>query len=248
MGDKIQYSILGLVIAIFIMQLGFNFLSLYRTYVYTGNDWKRVFMPSIPTAANNDNNAQVPQAPEVAFENVDLISESDYVRGNRNASIVLIEYADLDCPFCAQFHKTAQQLVDEMGDEIAWVSRHFPLAQLHPNARLKAIATECAGVQGGNDAFWEMTDALYEDQSIQGTEDSLVSLASTLGFDGEILRTCLSNESIAAKVDAQYQSGLSAGITGTPGNIIVNVENQKVRLIPGALPIDFLKAEIEKVR
>ena len=89
------------------------------------------------------------------------VSASDYVKGNRNSQVYLIEYSDYDCPFCTRFHPTAQQLVDNY-KELAWVYRHFPLDQIHPGARSVSEAAECVGELGGDDAFWKFTDKVYE--------------------------------------------------------------------------------------
>lgn len=90
------------------------------------------------------------------------IQDYDYVRGDSNARITLIEYSDYDCPFCSRFHPTAQQLVDEYNGQLSWVYRQFPLDSIHPNAREKSIGAICAGSIGGGDAFWAYTDAMFE--------------------------------------------------------------------------------------
>lgn len=89
---------------------------------------------------------------------VPKLKEQDHVRGNRNAQVLLIEYSDFQCPFCQRFHPTALQVLEEYGDDVAWVYRHFPLDQLHPQARSAALASECVTEIGGDEAFWEFTD------------------------------------------------------------------------------------------
>lgn len=92
------------------------------------------------------------------LEDIEGLKDNDYVRGDENSEIYLVEYSDYDCPFCSRFHGVAQQLVDE--GKVAWVYRQFPLPQLHPDAETKSAAAICAGQLGGNDAFWEFSDAL----------------------------------------------------------------------------------------
>lgn len=91
------------------------------------------------------------------------IVESDHVRGNPNADIVIVEYSDTECPFCKQFHETMKRIMDEYGADgkVAWVYRHFPIPSLHPKAPKEAEALECAAEQGGNEVFWKYTDMLY---------------------------------------------------------------------------------------
>ncbi len=80
-----------------------------------------------------------PAADPLANTDVAFPSDSDHIRGNRNAKFALIEYSDFDCPFCGSFHETAQQFVDESEGNIMWVYRHFPLEQMHPEAVAKAV-------------------------------------------------------------------------------------------------------------
>lgn len=88
------------------------------------------------------------------------ISEEDHVRGNSEASVIIVEYSDYECSFCTRFHTSMKQILEEYGDQVAWVYRHYPLTQLHPNAVLASQAGECAAELGGNDAFWQLSDAL----------------------------------------------------------------------------------------
>lgn len=93
---------------------------------------------------------------------VDPVAGSDYVRGNRNARIAMIEYSDLQCPFCKQFHPTAQRVIDEYKGQVLWVYRHFPLDQLHPIARKAAEGSECVGELAGENGFWKYVDAVFK--------------------------------------------------------------------------------------
>lgn len=97
----------------------------------------------------------------VDMSTLDPLSDEDHVRGEADARYILIEYSDFECPYCQRFHPTAQQLIDENPD-IKWAYRHFPLDSIHPNARELAKASECAAKAGGNDAFWEFADVLYQ--------------------------------------------------------------------------------------
>ncbi len=177
---------------------------------------------------------QVSKIPEVTSE--------DHIKGNRDAKVYLIEYSDLECPFCSKFHPTAQQVVDEYGDDVAWVYRHFPLDQLHSKARPAAQASECVAEVGGEDAFWAFSDEIFSDQT---KLNNLSSVASSVGVSGGAYDSCVNSEKYADKVEEQYQGGLAAGITGTPGNFIIN-DKGDAWLIPGALPFETLKSTIDE--
>lgn len=89
------------------------------------------------------------------------VTAADHLDGPVGAPITIIEYSDLDCPFCKRFHETMNQVKAEYGDQVAWVYRHLPLLSLHPNAGLLAEATECVAELGGNDKFWDFLDRVF---------------------------------------------------------------------------------------
>ena len=190
--------------------------------------------------------------PQEAFPKpgkVEPVSNKDHVRGNRNAKIALIEYSDLECPFCKRFHPTAQQVLSTYGDDVMWVYRHFPLDSLHSKADKEAEAVECAAKLGGEDKFWALTDKIYEvTPSNDGLDLSILpDLAEGIGLDRTAFTQCLDSGEMAARVESDYQTGLAAGITGTPGNIIINVQNGKSTLLPGAYPFDQVKQAIDEL-
>ncbi len=82
---------------------------------------------------------------------------SDYIRGDKRATIALIEYSDYQCPFCHSVHPTYQKLMEMYDGKVVWVYRHFPLS-FHPEALPLAVGAECAGELGGNEAYWEFSD------------------------------------------------------------------------------------------
>ncbi len=91
-----------------------------------------------------------------------VINDKDHVRGLRTAPVQIFEYSDIDCPFCKQFHPEMMQLAEKYPDTVAWVYRHNPLDQLHPNARMKANAVECVAELADEDTFWKYLDTLVE--------------------------------------------------------------------------------------
>ena len=83
------------------------------------------------------------------------VTAEDHLNGDINASIKIVEYSDIDCPFCKRFHSTLEQVKALYGDKVVWVYRHFPITQLHPDSFNKSHATECVAELGGNDKFWQ---------------------------------------------------------------------------------------------
>ena len=176
---------------------------------------------------------------------IEKASDKDHIRGNKDAKAFLIEYSDFECPFCARFHPTAQQVLDEYGNDVAWVYRHFPLDTIHPRARPAAQASECAAELGGEDMFWSFIDEILENQETALSDSGLKNTASKLGLDASAFSNCVESEKYKDKVEEQYQGGLAAGITGTPGSFVVNSKGE-VWFIPGAAPFEILKETIDE--
>ncbi|MBI2124072.1 MAG: DsbA family protein, partial [Candidatus Wildermuthbacteria bacterium] len=141
------------------------------------------------------------------------VSDSDHIRGNVNAEVTIVEYSDLECPFCKNFHATMHQLVTAYPEQVAWVYRHFPLDQLHPKARKEAEATECAYELGGNEKFWAYTDKVFEiTPSNNGLDPAKLSeITEQVGLDRQNFEACLAGGRQAERVDADYQNALDAG-------------------------------------
>jgi protein-disulfide isomerase len=199
-------------------------------------------------AVGANNPQAAPQVPPQAGEVVP-VTEDDYIKGNRNARVALIEYSDTECPFCKRFHPTAQQAVDEYPDDVMWVYRHFPLDQIHSKARKQAEAMECAGKLGGNDSFWALTDKIFEvTPSNNGLDNStLPDLAADVGLNSSAIKTCIDSGEMAQNVEDDYQSGLKAGVTGTPGNILLDTKTGETQLIPGAVPYPQIQQAIDAI-
>jgi protein-disulfide isomerase len=192
-------------------------------------------------AVNPGNQPSGPPPAEPVAGDVPEVTQNDWVKGNRNAKFALVEYSDYECPFCSRFHPTAEQMLEEYGDEVMWVYRHFPLDSIHPNARSLAVAAECAGKLGGNEAFWQFTDELMNN----GPELDVSEYAGTIGLNVSSFDSCLTNEETADLVREDEQGGLSAGVTGTPGNILLNLETGEAELLPGAVPFSMVKEALD---
>ncbi len=189
--------------------------------------------------------SDAPSAPQPAGK-VKPVSKDDYVRGPKNADVTVVEYSDLECPFCKRFHPTVQQLMKEYDGKVAWVYRHFPLS-FHANAQKEAEGAECAGELGGSDKYWKYIDTLTERTTSNGTGfalDQLVPLAKELGLNEGKFKQCLESGKHAKRIQQDIADGQTAGVDGTPGTILVRKDG-KSRLVPGAVPYEELKSTYE---
>src|SRR3989338_655182 len=176
------------------------------------------------------------------------VSSDDHILGNPNADVIIVEYSDTECPFCKQFHNTLERVMNEYGKDgkVAWVYRHFPIAELHSKARKESEALECANELGGPGKFWEYTNMLYDITPSNNSLDpaQLPIIAKNVGLDVKEFNTCLSSGKYAAKVEADYQDAIKAGGQGTPNSILISKDGTKVT-VQGAQPYESLKATID---
>lgn len=190
--------------------------------------------------AQTDNNP-LPTRPTKL--NIVKPSTTEHWRGSKDAEIVIVEYSDLECLFCKQERPVLSRILSENKDKIAGVFRHYPLSY-HLKAQKSAEAVECAADQGGDDAFWKMTDAIYEkmpDLELSG----LAGVATSIELDGSTLQTCIDSGKFTQKVKDQQAEGAKAGVQATPSNVVYNVATGKTLLIEGALPYDQFKTKLD---
>lgn len=201
------------------------------------------------SAKENDTNPQVqPDKPSETAPEIkgDIkLTGDDHVNGNKDARIILFEYSDMECPYCKKFHPTAQKVVDEYSGKVAWVYRHLPL-QFHANAAKEAEASECANELGGNTAFWKYINLLFAKTSSGGTGFALSDLpllAKEINLNESKFQTCLNSGKYADRIKSDTETASGLGITGTPGNILLDTKTGKTKLIAGAYPYEeFQKA------
>ncbi len=174
------------------------------------------------------------------------VTDKDHIRGNKNAKLSLVEYSDLECPFCKRFHPTMQDLMKTYEGKIRWVYRHFPLS-FHANAQKEAEATECVAELGGNDAFWSYVDKMFEKTTSNGTGFALGELgplAAEVGVNQSAFQSCLDNGKYAQLVKDEIADGTTGGVSGTPSTFIIDASG-KSQIIVGAQPIDAFKTAID---
>ena len=176
------------------------------------------------------------------IENIKSVSANDHIRGNLEAKVKIVEFSDLECPFCKLFHETMKQVVREYDGKVAWIYRHYPLDQLHPiKARKAAVASECAAKLGGNEGFWKYVDRYFEitPSNNQINLNELPKIAAYVGLDVVQFNTCLESGEYDSLIEEQVWDATNSGAQGTPYSAIIAADNSKYE-INGALPIaDF---------
>jgi Na+/H+ antiporter NhaA len=168
----------------------------------------------------------------------DVDSDRDHVRGSNDAPVTLVEYGDLECPYCGRAEQVIRELLSSFGDDLRYVWRHLPLNDVHPAAQLAAEAAEAAAAQG---KFWEMHDALLAHQDRLGPPD-LRRYSGELGLDVERFWDELRRHQHAPRVAKDVASADASGVSGTP-TFFINGRRHH-----GAYDIDTLAAAVRTAR
>ncbi|HEV3218876.1 MAG TPA: thioredoxin domain-containing protein [Candidatus Acidoferrales bacterium] len=142
---------------------------------------------------------------------VPVVAE-DHIQGDANAVCTLVEYGDYECPYCGQAYPIVKRIQKHFGDRLRLVFRNFPLKEMHPHAEFAAETAEFAAAHG---KFWEMHDALYENQTHLGGP-LYEELAKKLKLAPADLAASLEKREFQAKVRADFSGGVRSGVNGTP--------------------------------
>jgi len=161
------------------------------------------------------------------------LSDKDHIRGNKKiAKILIIEFSDLECPFCKSFHPILKQAMEKYPGQIVWVYRHYPLETLHSKARNEARATECVNKLSGNDTFWKYVDMIYENTpGNDGLDPNLLPVfAEKVGVDKVAFNKCMIDDQAEMDkiIDANLLDGKNSKLQGTPHSIIITKDQQQI--------------------
>lgn len=193
-----------------------------------------------------------PAAPQPAApvdDKVTLPAVTGFVLGKPDAPVTMVEFTDLQCPFCRQFHLTAfEQLKKNYIDtgKLRYVSVDFPLQALHPLAMAAAKAARCAGEQA---KFWEMRHAILVN-NVQLSATAFTTFAQDLKLDIKAFGTCVDATS---RFDADIQKDLvdatRAGVSATPSFVVGRTSAaglEGVRVV-GAQPYTVFDIKIKEL-
>ena len=209
---------------------------------------KRVLISILPVLVKNegvDGSQQVvppqrvetPQSATVSIDGSPSMGKSDI-------PLVLVEFSDYECPFCARFNaEVLKQVKREYIDtgRLRFVYKDFPLP-FHQNAMKASMAARCAGEEG---RYWEMHDALLENQQNIGDVDGLVKRT---GLNAATFNECMKSRKYEDAVQRDLNDGRELGINGTPTFILGRLDaSGKVtgNVIQGAMPYAVFKTKIE---
>lgn len=190
-------------------------------------------VPSAPNAG-----AEAPAAPTVDMKQ---LVDNDYVLGDKNAPVTIVEFSDYQCPFCKKFWSDSfEQIKTTYIDtgKVKFIYRDFPLG-FHQNAQKAAEAAECAGEQG---KYFGMHDKLFQNGQADGTGLNVADLkkyAQELGLNTAKFNECLDSGKMKAEVLKDFSDGQRAGVQGTPSFYING------QMVSGAQPFSVFEQVID---
>ncbi len=172
------------------------------------------------------------------------------VRGNPNAKVMLVNFDDLECPYCSQTHRILfPDLLKEYGDRVAFVYKDFPLSEIHPWAIHAAVDANCLAAQNG-DAYWDFADYVHSNQQMVNAEKgrdnqyaaldrTAVTEAGKFHLDTSKLQSCTKDPKSEDAVRASVKQGESLEVSGTP-TMFVNGQ-----MLDGARPASEIRAALD---
>jgi protein-disulfide isomerase len=171
-------------------------------------------------------------------------------RGAKASKVVVVNYDDLECPFCSRMHETLfPEILKEYGDRVTFIYKDYPLVEIHPWATHAAVDAGCLAAQNG-DAFWDFADYVHANQHEVNSEktpaarlEALDRLAMLQGqkhnLDVVKLQSCIKAQD-ESRVKASMKEGDGIGVEATP-TLFINGEK-----VDGAVPISQLRAALDR--
>jgi protein-disulfide isomerase len=181
------------------------------------------------------------------------IDDTDLLTGKTSSDVIVLEYSDTECPYCAQLQPTIKKIKEEYSSKVAFAYRYFPLTQIHPNAFEESRIIDCVGKVAGAEKRDKYITTMFEEklakQNMTFAPGRKEALAKELGISPADVAACVKDQASADIVTASIQDGVAAGVQGTPATFVL-VKNKKgydvVSLVDGARPYEYFKAVIDE--
>jgi protein-disulfide isomerase len=167
---------------------------------------------------------------------LEVANGTEVARGPETAPITVVEFADYECPYCGRGYENMKAVFAKYDGKIKWYFRNFPLS-FHKNAMAYATAATCAGRQG---KFWEMHDAILDNQKTMEAKGGPEGLATELGLDMSSFKACLEDKEVSKAILEDMTAAQAVGVTGTPAYYINGI------MISGAQPVENFSTIIDR--
>jgi protein-disulfide isomerase len=165
----------------------------------------------------------------------EVTSTDDPSLGPEDAALVIVEFADFECPYSKDASYNIRSLLPEYEDSVRFIYRDFPISEIHPNAMLASEAAGCADDQG---KFWEFHDRIYLNQSSL-SEETISSHAIAIGLNINQFEACINSKRYEDEIIQDLSDGINAGVSGTPTFFFNGYA------VPGSIPKELLRQIID---
>ena len=202
----------------------------------------------------NSRTAEVPERNDAitseqgGLASVRDVQPDDHILGNKNAPIIFFVYADFACPYSKDYHATMKAVINLFGREgqAAWVFRHLPFVQLHPESPQYAHASKCVASEGGNQLFWKFADMIYDraDPLEPLSALELVNMAEEVGVSRQSFVACMRSNKFMGDIERDFNEALSVDGKATPFTI-VQAQNQRSSFL-GAQPYKVVAVTLQQ--
>jgi protein-disulfide isomerase len=140
------------------------------------------------------------------------VSDRDHRQGPATAAVTLVQYGDYECPYTRLSTTVVRAIQQQLGEQLRFVFRNFPLTEIHPHALHAALAAEAAAAQG---KFWQMHDYIFHHQHTLEDTD-LEQFAEAVGLDLQQYARALADQRALARIEEDVEGGERSGVQGTP--------------------------------
>ena len=140
------------------------------------------------------------------------VSSRDHSQGSATAAVTLVQYGDYECPYTRLSTTIVRAIQQQLGEQLRFVFRNFPLTEIHPHALHAALATEAAAAQS---KFWQMHDSIFHHQHTLEDED-LTRFAQEVGLDMQQFARDVAEQRYLPRIEKDMEGGERSGVQGTP--------------------------------
>ena len=200
------------------------------------------------SSANTDNTSYVSST----WDYFDKIKKDSYVLWSKDAKYTIIEFSDLECPYCAKFSKSwiIKNLVETSNWQINYIFKHFPLSS-HKNSKMESLALECLWSELWEEKFFEFKDLIFTKSKsnwVSFDEDSISKLAESLWADYDSMISCIKDEKFLSKLESDVYDWTLWWVTWTPTIYVFNDETWKYQILPWVYDLKSIEQAIEMVK
>jgi protein-disulfide isomerase len=197
-------------------------------------------------------NSSSSATPTTAFKGR-TVDGTDLITGNKKASVILVEYSDSECPFCAQLHPTIKKIQEDYASKLGFVYRYFPLTTIHLNSFEEARAIHCVGQSSDavkRQAYIDqMFDYKFQKRNMLLEKGQKEQMAKAVGVNEAQFTACMQSQESSDAINASIKDGITAGVQGTPATFVL-IKNRKgyevASFVDGARPYEYFKAVIDE--